>query len=449
MNPWLSSVLASHLLDRRQGHRRTVLQARRQKQAFDFVPPEQRRAVQAEALARLLNHCRLRVPFYRQHLASMSDISPANAWDVLSTLPIVSRADVQQQPDAFVAEGVLAAAEDATGGSTGTPMRFKVDRSTQIARESSLMWADSLAGWHPGERIAMLWGADRDVKSARRTLRLAIRWWIENRRWFDAFRMDEKSMIQFHKAMRRFRPHYLVAYASALELFADFLRGRGIRPEYPIRALISSAEVLMPVVREKIEQVFQRPVFDRYGNREFGAIAAECSEHAGLHVNPCDMIVELLPLSGDGTMRRVVITYLANAVMPFVRYDTEDVAEPAERLCVCGRTTDRLLRLVGRRSDMIRLKDGRWIHGEFFTHMFYGIAGVRRFQFVQKSVGSFEMKVMASPEVFAQHEASWRERLRESLGPEARVELFRVDNIEPTASGKYRFTTSCDAAAHE
>jgi phenylacetate-CoA ligase len=442
MNPWLSRLLSERLLDRKGGHRKAVLDAWHAKQLADFWSADERRAQQAKLLTELLNHCRAKVPFYQKLLRDAAEIRPLNAFEILQQLPIVTRTNIQQEPDQFLAAGEAVAGDDATGGSTGTPMQFKVDRPTQIARESSLMWADSHAGWQPGERIAMLWGSDRDVRSATRSVRLAMRWWIENRRWFDAFEAGPDEMRRYHHAIARFQPHYLVGYASALRTFAQFLETEKIKPDYPRNAIVSSAEVLTQAARETVEQVFQRPVFDRYGNREFGAIAAECSEHAGLHVNPLDVIVEKVPMEGAEGLFRIVVTYLPNRVMPFLRYDTGDLARWLDGLCVCGRTTARLREMVGRQSDVIRLKSGRMIHGEFFTHLFYKSHGVRSFQFVQEDIGSFVLRVETSPEFFDSQAPEWRRRLLEALGADAQLEIIRVDRIPATASGKHRFTIS-------
>ena len=92
-------------------------------------------------------------------------IAPSNVMEVLAMLPVLTRDAIQADETAFLAEGMGEAVEDATGGSTGTPMTFKVDRSTQVSRESSLYWANRLADWQYGERVAMLWGSDRDARS--------------------------------------------------------------------------------------------------------------------------------------------------------------------------------------------------------------------------------------------------------------------------------------------
>src|SRR5690606_12424490 len=122
--------------------------------------PSLRLAARNKALAELLEHARDAVPRFRSILPGA--IAASDALRVLAELPPMRRADIQADPRAFLATDATGAVDDHTGGSTGTPLTFKVDRATQRAREASLMWANSLAGWKPGRRIAMLWGSDRD-----------------------------------------------------------------------------------------------------------------------------------------------------------------------------------------------------------------------------------------------------------------------------------------------
>lgn len=355
----------------------------------------------------------------------------------------MSRSEIQSDPDAFLSDLGGPWSEDATGGSTGTPMVFRVDRETQIARESSLMWADSLAGWRPGERMAMLWGSDRDVKNAGRSWRLALRWWIENRRWYNAFEMGETQMASYHEEMQSFRPHLLVAYASAAGTLACFVRDRGLQPRYPLKAIVTSAEVLAADVRQTVEGVFGKPVFDRYGNREFGAIATECEAHDGLHVNESDLIVEIDSSDPVHKPGPVLITYLHNLAMPFIRYNTEDLGLLGpEEVCACGRRTRCLKQIVGRCSDMIRTSNGTMVHGEYFTHLFYGERHVRQFQFVQQRPDDYVLYLVAERGAVADREPEWRQRILKTVGREAKLRIDYVDRIPTSASGKHRFTLS-------
>lgn len=440
MHPALSKYLSARLIDRANGHRALVLDRFMRVGQSDYFAQPLREERRRQALAELLNDARLNVPHSRT-LLSGTEITPSNAGDVLRRLPAMRRADIQANPAAFTAENLTDVVDDFTGGSTGTPLTFKVDRPTQRAREASLMWANGLAGWKPGQRIAMLWGSDRDTKAAFRDWRLNLRWWIDNMRWYNAFDMGEAEMAAFHRAMSRFKPHLLVAYAGSLQVYARFLRQSGETVQYPLTSLVSSAEVLSAGAREEATDYFKKPVFDRYGNREAGAIAAECEAHNGLHVNEHDFVVEVdspNPFQEPGPL---LVTYLANRAMPLIRYDTGDLAIWAKSECSCGRTTRRLARIVGRQGDTIRTAGGKLIHGEFFTHVMYGADGVREFQFVQETLNRYCLRVVAD-EIRPEFESAWRAKIEPMLGSGAEFRVEKVDSIPVLSSGKRRFTLS-------
>jgi phenylacetate-CoA ligase len=360
---------------------------------------------------------------------------------MLHRLPVMTRGDLQETPEDFRANNRTVFKTDATGGSTGTPMSFDVDEDTHVSREASLMWANHLAGWRLGDRIAMLWGADQDVSAGMADMRLRLRCWIENRRWFNAFNMGMDQMGAFHKALSRFRPHIIVAYAGAAFEYARYLDSCDIVPQYPTKAVITSAEVLTETMRRKIESVFPAPVFNRYGNRESGAIAAECSIHDGLHVRDRHVIVEISRPGGSSIPGRVLVTSLDNYVMPLIRYDTGDLAElVGKKSCKCGVCSPCLDHLEGRQSDLISTPEGKVVHGEFFTHLMYGQDGVHQFQFVQKASDQYVLLVKASKEDYQSKQAAWLTELQQVLGEKADITITRVDQIRPLSSGKYRFT---------
>ena len=440
LSPGLSAWLALRLLDRAGGHRRRVLEAAQACADRDRWPRPQLDAHRDGQLRALLEHAVRAVPRFRDlPLPTRSDDAAA----VLRRWPVMRRADIQAAPAAFIDPAAADTRPDATGGSTGTPMAFRVDPATQLAREASLIWADGLSGWRPGDRLAMLWGADRDVQLAHRTWRGALRLLVENRRWYNSFDMGPERMARYHRQMAAFRPHLLVGYAGSLDVFARWLEAEGCRPHYPLAAIVSSAEMLTPAVRERVERVFGRPVFDRYGNREAGAIAAECPSHAGLHVNDSDFHIEILspdPLREPGPL---LVTYFRNRAMPLIRYDTGDLGLLAPGgACGCGRHTMRLARVVGRQSDTLRTRAGRLIHGEYFTHLLYGQEAVREFQFVQDSLDDYRLVLVADPVRCRDREAEWCARIRAEVGAEARVRVEYVAAIPLTASGKRKFTIS-------
>jgi phenylacetate-CoA ligase len=436
-----SAFLSTRLIDRHAGHRRRVLELYTQRVRADYFTRPLREQRRDEALAALLQHARQQVPFFQARLAAAHEITPGRALEILRQLPVMRRSDIQADPASFLAAGAGETMDDFTGGSSGTPLSFKIDRATQQAREASLRWANNLAGGSTGDRIAMLWGSDRDSTAASRDWRLDLRWWLDNMRWYNAFNMGEDRMAEYHACMTRFRPHLVVAYAGSIFTYARFLEAHDLTPRYPITSIVSSAEVLTAPMRETVERVFRVPVFDRYGNREAGAIAAECEAHKGLHINETDFVVEVDSRDPYNEPGPLLITYLANRAMPLIRYDTGDLATLHRGECTCGRTTMRLAAVVGRQSDTIRTASGSLIHGEYFTHVLYGSKGVREFQFVQETLRNYRLLVVVDQRN-AEDEACWLHKIREVLGPGSEVTVEYVKDIPALTSGKRKFTLS-------
>jgi phenylacetate-CoA ligase len=205
--------------------------------------------------------------------------------------------------------------------------------------------------------------------------------------------MSEENMLKYHKDMEKFQPDVIISYASSIYLLAKFLEKKGIKPNYPKISISTSAETLYPHMRETIERVFNVKVFDKYGSREVSAIAYECEVHSGLHIIMDNVIVECIdPITGEEVWDRpgeILITDLNNYGMPFIRYKIGDMGILSKEKCKCGRNTLLLKRVIGRTTDNFILKNGRIVHGEYFTHLFYGLEGIKEFQFVQEKIDRF------------------------------------------------------------
>ena len=97
-----------------------------------------------------------------------------------------------------------------------------------------------------------------------------------------------------------------------------------------LKGIVTTGECLSANDRRLIGGAIGAPVYDRYGLVEVaGYVAQECERHTGLHVNGGLAFVEVLKdgeACGPGEKGRLVVTNLHNYVMPFIRYDTGDLA---------------------------------------------------------------------------------------------------------------------------
>ena len=186
-------------------------------------------------------------------------------------------------------------------------------------------------------------------------------------------------------------------------------------------------------------------VRDVYGSRESTHLAAECAR-GGFHVLGFGRVLEIVDEAGrpaaPGVPGRVLVTDLTNKAMALVRYENGDVASwSTDRApCACGLPFPRLERVHGRTSDFLSTPSGRRIHGEWFTHLFYGRAGVARFQVHQTALDRVEVRTVGPAT-----EADLRpvlDAMRGALGTGVVVAWRAVDEIPPTKAGKHRFTLS-------
>ncbi len=423
----------------------------REKTALAALPLERRMRAAEARLGALLRWAGTTVPYWRQWF-SAAGLSPAKLdkpFEVLRSLPVTGRELLQETPSLLRSErceGLFPLANH-SGGSTGTPLEFITCRQSRSRVMASAWYADSTAGWYPGAGTAYLWGADREVRS-RRTLAGSLKLAARNVRLFNAFDITEDRLLAAHRSLNRRPPEVLIGYAGSLHLLARLLRQRDEKPAYPRKAVISSAETLTGDMREDLERVFGADkVYNRYGCREVGLIAHECPEHGGLHVNIDDLVVEVVDERGEpvepGQVGRVLVSSLHGSAMPLIRYELGDLAEWATQPCSCGDKSPLLSRIAGRRSDTIRTTGGRLVHGEYFTHLFYGhTAAVRRFQFIQRGPARYLLRYQAAGPLPVQVEAALRLELAAQLGDDSDIEFERCERIEPSPSGKHRFTIS-------
>jgi phenylacetate-CoA ligase len=183
-----------------------------------------------------------------------------------------------------------------------------------------------------------------------------------------------------------------------------------------------------------------------YGSREVNNLAAECPERHCLHLISTWRFVEIVDEMGRaapaGQVGYVCVTDLSNRAMPFIRYRNEDMASLSAHPCSCGRPSPVIEQLVGRSSDVIRAANGELIHGEFFTHLFYGRDDIRQFQVHQTSLNRLVVRYVAAAPSAHEFMARNAETIRKRMAGDTEVCVEVCDAIPVPASGKHRFTIS-------
>lgn len=417
----------------------------------------QLQAWQLERVQAVVKHAFETVPFYRS-LYKSAGVMPEDIQTLadIQHLPCISKQDVQEQGDAMISDLYIKSelVADASGGSTGRPTHFYKDKNQYQRRAADQVRHDRWSGWDLGDPYALIWGAQKDIKAISSWKQRVVTQFLHRVIPLDAFDLTVERMLNYVDVLESSQPPMILGYANALATFARFLVSN--RPDHAIRpqGIISSAEALSEENRAIIESTFRCKVLNRYGSREVGLIASECPLQTGLHLNADNVFVEVgdfsksveegakrLPrLCGDEESGEIIVTDFWNMGMPFIRYRMGDEGALRSKACGCGRTLPLMGAVSGRVSDFIVAMDGRRIHGEYFTHLFYDLASVEQFQLIQEKLDHIQIKVVTNGEAFDQ--SGLIAQVKDACGEDVQVDIVMCDHIAPTASGKYLFTIS-------
>jgi phenylacetate-CoA ligase len=408
--------------------------------------------LQFHALRRLLRHAYTNCPYYRR------------AWDGLGLHPrqLNGPADFQRWPttdraavhdnrtDMRSALHRTQLISKSTGGSSGVPLQFDLDRDSHDRRTAAWHRGYAWAGAGPGTKQLYLWGVPLGHRGLRARVKDDLYHRLHRRRVVNCLDGHGDLATRFLAQLDARRPDVVVAYTGPLHEVACRLDETGRRPAHWPRAIVVGAEKLHDFQRERIERAFGAPVFETYGSREFMLIGAECDRHRGLHLTAEHLLVEVLDDDGrptpDGMEGNVVVTDLYNFGMPFVRYANGDRAVAGFEPCDCGRGLPLLRKVVGRHLDVLRVAGGRVLPGEFFPHLVKDFPAVRRFQVVQEAVDRVRF-TMVAPDLSAGDGARLEGLVGAALGPAVAVQFERVDQIRLTPTGKLRVVVNRAASA--
>lgn len=380
-------------------------------------PPEVLARQQRRQLAALLAHARRTVPFYEERLAGLEldgDVDP----EAFATLPLLARTDIQAHGDALRSRAMPrdhgAPVEAASTGSTGRPIRVIGTQVHQFWWGAITLREHLWHGRNLGGKLAAIrtrvttatqtgWGPATDCAFATgpcATLDIAT---------------DVAAQARWLEAED---PDYLLSHPSNLLALARYCASHGIRPTR-LREVRSFGEALPPDLRAACREAWGVPLTDCYSATETGYLALQCPQREHYHVQAEHVLLEVLDETGrpcmPGETGRVVVTPLHNYAMPLVRYDLGDYAEVGDA-CACGRGLPVLVRILGRRRNMLRLPDGSSHWPSFPAAVWLAFPAIRQIQLVQTALDCITVRLACDRALTEAEQVQLSEELDRRLG---------------------------------
>ncbi len=321
-------------------------------------------------LERVLAHAAARIPLYARYWQEMGvdpqRLSLRTPSD-LARFPVIDRSRFEQSSSDQIRDRRWPRRLlhwERSGGSTGTPLGIPLDPITYARRQFRFLGALIECGYRPGDRFLML--------TTRPTGRHPT---LPN-----CFCADIRSPPQtLLRIYRQFRPRLLYGPLNSLLLLGEVMEVSSERTDHPA-VLVATAEELTDSQRRRLRAVFGIDPADFYGLSEAGLVAWR--PPSARHYRPADrdLYLEFLPVPGDSSLERLVITDRhAGACMPLVRYETGDLVQRED-----GSEERLLFGFRGRSVDCLRKADGSPVSPYRVTLLLEDVAGLRRYQVVQR-----------------------------------------------------------------
>lgn len=431
------------LHERLKGH--ASVARRRALEASQWWPRERLQSYQLERLRAFIEHLAQRVPYYRETFTQRG----LRAQDVLTLadlarFPFLTKAAIRANTEKLRAEGAGPLKRYNTGGSSGEPLIFFMGKD-RIAHDVAAKWrATRWWGVDIGDRELVVWGSPVELGTQDRLRGLRDR--LFRSELLPAFEMSQANLDRFVERIRTVRPAMLFGYPSSLSLIAAHAEKRGERLDgLGIRVAFVTSERLYDHQRAAIERVFGCRVANGYGGRDAGFIAHECPA-GGLHISAEDILVEIVDANGavvpPGSAGEIVVTHLATADFPFLRYRTGDIGVLSGAACACGRGLPLLAEVQGRSTDFVVAADGTVMHGLALIYVVRDLPGIERFKIVQESLDRTRVLLVPGHGYTSDTAERIRAGLCERLGAGVSVDVEAVSEIPAEQSGKYRYVAS-------
>jgi len=164
-------------------------------------------------------------------------------------------------------------------------------------------------------------------------------------------------------AMADLQPAGYIGTPSFLRIILERADELGVKLPSLTKAMLS-AEPFPPSLRDAL---IARGVhgYQVYATADVGAIAYETTAREGLVLDEGVLVEIVRPGTGDpvspGEVGEVVVTPLANADYPMIRFGTGDLSATLPGLSPCGRTNQRIKGWLGRADQTTKVK-GMFVH---------------------------------------------------------------------------------------
>jgi len=249
----------------------------------------------------------------------------------------------------------------------------------------------------------------------------------------------EKASIEYTDFMKNLEGIVLYGSPSTIYNYANSLKKFDITPP-KLNCIELNGEMCEEYEYRTIESTFQAPILNNYGAREMWPIALSC-KCGTMHVSNSLVYLE------NGDDGEILVTSLVKKMQPLLRYNLGDLGKVEWATCKCGKTSQVLTSLIGRKNDYIYRMPGVKEHWALLSKSISNFISENVFVIKEYSVHQkedYSITVSVVPGV--KYSVSEKEKLLLricAIYPKIRFNIETVNEIPQNHRGKKVYLT-CD-----
>ncbi|NNE76872.1 MAG: phenylacetate--CoA ligase family protein [Pricia sp.] len=381
-----------------------------------------------DLLQKILNHATETTDFY----------SKFKGYKDLENFPVIDKSVMRDNFNAFQSSTFINKPNKiiSTSGSSGAPFKTYQNNEKVLRNRADTIYFQQKAGYKIGYRLYYIrrWLPRYRISSFNCKMR--------NIEMGDVADFSDSYFEQLIETLSNdTSTKVILSYSSALRDLCQYLDRIQAKPStVKLSSIIAMAEALDDNTRSKLEYYFDAPIYLRYSNHENGILSLQLSQtNQNLQINWASYFIEILHLEKDvpvseGELGRVVVTDLFNYCMPFIRYDTGDMATASKKDAFFN-GSQVFSRVEGRMMDALLNTKGDVISG-FNILILDSFKNIRQYQVIQDGRLTYCINLVVAGAL--KDEKKIVEHFKSFLGADAQIKIKHVAEIALLASGKRR-----------
>ena len=356
---------------------------------------------QIEKLKALLNYLSTNSAFYKRLFKTHQiDITNINSLEDLSVIPTTSKDDLQQYNDDFICVPKNKIIDYVTtSGTLGEPVIFGLtDKDLdRLAYNEAISFA--CAGVKPDDVIQLMTTIDRRFMAG-------LAYFLGARKLGAGIIRVGNGIPELQwDSILKFKPTYIIAVPSFLLKLIEFAKNHnidinasGIKGAICIGESLREQDFSLNTLSKKIKDNWDIELYSTYASTEMNTAFTECEAQEGGHHHLELIITEILddnnqPVA-EGEAGELTITTLGIEGMPLLRFKTGDIVREHSQKCKCGRNTNRLGPVIGRKKQMIKYK-GTTIYPPAMHNVLNDFSEVETYiiELSHNSIGTDEIRI--------------------------------------------------------